>query len=302
MPFSNLLNLVWKEQGRLSKREPRYPDPGISVCYWDGGVPVARQLKNISVKGAYLYTPDRWYIGTIMKLALQKKSESAESYNESALQVSGKVIRHGPDGLGVRFILQSDADRKSIERFIKRATDDRNSRRETRHADSGTHGQALIEFALVLPILFLLVFNTVNFCAFLYAFITVTDAARAGAQYAALGAQSANNPPEASVSNVTNLVLTATSLLPNSGSVTVAVCQNDNGTLTQLRSTSACLSGFTQPPADTEPVAGTINFANVSVDVKYTYLPLVNLPTIAGWPLTLPPSTIHKSCVMRILN
>jgi len=42
-------------------------------------------------------------------------------------------------------------------------------------------GQALIEFILVLPILFLLILNLVNFGGFFYAWITVANAARAGA-------------------------------------------------------------------------------------------------------------------------
>ena len=45
-------------------------------------------------------------------------------------------------------------------------------------------GHSLIEFALILPLLFLLIVNVVNFGSFLYAAITVANAARAGAEYA----------------------------------------------------------------------------------------------------------------------
>src|SRR4051794_26574796 len=44
-------------------------------------------------------------------------------------------------------------------------------------------GQSLVECALVIPLLLLLIVNVVNFGAFLYAWITVANAARTGAQY-----------------------------------------------------------------------------------------------------------------------
>jgi len=48
-------------------------------------------------------------------------------------------------------------------------------------------GQALIEYILLLPLLFLLIVNLVNFGGFFFAWITVANAARAGADYAILG-------------------------------------------------------------------------------------------------------------------
>ena len=45
-------------------------------------------------------------------------------------------------------------------------------------------GQALIEYLLVLPMVFLLLVNVVNFGGFFYAFITVANAARAGLRIA----------------------------------------------------------------------------------------------------------------------
>ena len=52
-------------------------------------------------------------------------------------------------------------------------------------------GQALVESALVLPLLFLLVINVVNFGGMLYAWITVSNAARTGADYMVRGELSA---------------------------------------------------------------------------------------------------------------
>ena len=51
-------------------------------------------------------------------------------------------------------------------------------------------GQALIEYALMLPFIFLLIVNLVNFGGLFFAWITVANAARAGADYAVLGGAS----------------------------------------------------------------------------------------------------------------
>src|SRR4051812_37717942 len=71
-------------------------------------------------------------------------------------------------------------------------------------------GQALIEFVFVLPILFLLIVNLVNFGGFFYASIAVANAARAGANYAILGASSVAGPSATlsapSVAQITTVV------------------------------------------------------------------------------------------------
>ena len=44
-------------------------------------------------------------------------------------------------------------------------------------------GQALIEFALILPLIFLLIVNVINFGGMLFAWICVSNASRTGVQY-----------------------------------------------------------------------------------------------------------------------
>ena len=57
-------------------------------------------------------------------------------------------------------------------------------RTRTKRSD---RGQSLIECALVLPLLMLLIVNVVNFGAIFYAWISVANAARTGAQYFTTG-------------------------------------------------------------------------------------------------------------------
>lgn len=155
-------------------------------------------------------------------------------------------------------------------------------------------GQALIEYILVLPIVFVLIVNVVNFGGFFYAWITVTNAARAGADYAILGGASAGSLKAASAAQVNSLITQDISSLPNRASLSVDICQNNNGTTTTLRGT--CTSIPTDPESP--------NYVLTSIDVTYTYVPFIgafSFPSL-GVNLSLPPSTVHQRAQMRSIQ
>jgi len=60
-----------------------------------------------------------------------------------------------------------------------------------RKKDKGERGQSLVEFALIVPLFLLLVFAIVDFGMGFYSWITVTNAAREGARFGVVGADSA---------------------------------------------------------------------------------------------------------------
>ena len=163
------------------------------------------------------------------------------------------------------------------------------SRRCSRN--SSRRGQALIELALVLPLLFLLIINVINFGGMLYAWVTVANAARTGAQYLMMGSATVHGPAAPTAAQVSALVTQDLLSLPNRSSAVVRVCKNNNATIT-------CSPSAASSPSDPEPtyyVAGT-------VDVTYTYVPFVSLWSFPklGLRLTLPPTTIHRQVVMRL--
>src|SRR6478672_3655551 len=82
-------------------------------------------------------------------------------------------------------------------------------------------GQALIELAMVLPLLFLFIVNVVNFGAFFFAWITIASAARTGAQYMVMGGASVNSPSPATSAQITTLVTNDISSLLNRSSLAV---------------------------------------------------------------------------------
>jgi Flp pilus assembly protein TadG len=162
-------------------------------------------------------------------------------------------------------------------------------------------GQALLEFALILPLLFLLIVNVVNFGLFIYAWITIGNAARTGAQFLCQGGAMAGAPPAPTLADVQTLVQNDLQNLPNRATAQIRVCRVGD-------TPSMCIGPGTQtPPAETaEPVAGgtTITYPVGSVDVTYSYSPLIPLWDFPALRIhaTLPPTTMHRQAAMRILQ
>jgi Flp pilus assembly protein TadG len=159
---------------------------------------------------------------------------------------------------------------------------------------SAFEGQALIEYMLVIPLLFVLVVNMVNFGGFFYAWITVANAARGGAQYAVLNSASVGSLTPASSAQIRTLITQDVSSLPNQASLTINVCQNNNGTITTITGTCTGIA------SDPEPAS----YVLTSADVTYTYqpfIPLFNFPSL-GIHATLPPTAIERRACMRTLR
>ena len=165
--------------------------------------------------------------------------------------------------------------------------------REHRWDRAGSaRGQALVEFVLVIPLLFLLLVNTVNFGGFLFAWIAVANAARTGTQYFIGRGASAGAPVAPSAAQVNTLVATDISSLLNHSSVAVRVCTNRNAV------TTCSGPGSGVPPADPEP----LTYLSASVDVTYTYQPFIPLFDFTALAIhaILPGATIHSRGVMRV--
>lgn len=285
----------WLENPSAEKRRaPRVVEPALLVYYWDGSVPEGRRIRDISASGAYIVTPERWYIGTIVRLVLQGYKTTSKPDDgivpSRSTSIPSRVIRHGVDGIGVEFIFSNPEDQKALTDFLSTIPP-----QQTPHGNlTAAKGQALIEFALILPLVFLLIVNALNFGAFLFAWITVANGARAGAQYMAQGRATVGTPTAATAAQITTLVTADISSLLNRASLAVRVCKNNNGIV-------ACSGpGASLPPADPEPT----RYVLASVDVTYTYQPLVPLWNFGGLNIhaTLPATTIHRQASMRMLQ
>jgi hypothetical protein len=123
--------------GRLSehRKAPRLKSPPLVAYYWNGAAPMSHEVQNISSVGFYLLTEERWHLGTIITMTLQRAASApAKSGQENHIAVRSKVIRVGEDGVGFAFIPQEPetahltnvpAGKKAISRFLDQLKSDR---------------------------------------------------------------------------------------------------------------------------------------------------------------------------------
>jgi Flp pilus assembly protein TadG len=151
----------------------------------------------------------------------------------------------------------------------------------------------------MLPLLFLLIVNVINFGGMMYAWISVSNAARTGAQYLITAEATIGAPAPPSPTVVQTLVQNDIHPLPNSTSARVCVSYSNSVTVSCNPTAGPTI---TPPAADT--AEGGITYPMGAVDVTYTYvsfIPLWDFPALRIHA-TLPPTTIHRRAVMRILQ
>jgi Flp pilus assembly protein TadG len=162
-------------------------------------------------------------------------------------------------------------------------------------------GQSLIECALVLPLLLLLIVNVVNFGAFFYAWISVANAARTGAEYFTTGGVTVGGPKPPVAALVHSLVMNDLKSLPNQASIQVCVSTSIGTALPVCSDRKAAPASAPPGPDDPE---GTIRYLIGAVDVTYTYQPIIPMWDFPGLGIsaTIPRKAIHRQARMRILQ
>jgi len=284
--------LLQEKEEEAPWRAPRMAKPEIVVYYWDGSAPEGRHLRDVSESGAYIYTPERWYIGTIIRIILQGYPtvvrEDGTTAPTASTCIPARVVRHGPDGVAVEFVFQNKEEAEIFRTFLA-AIPAQPPVPVPPQVASKREGQALVEFALLIPLVLLLAVNAVNFGGFIFAWITVANAARDGAQYMVMSADSPGQPTPATLAMITTLVTNDMTSLLNRSSLVVAICTNNTA------AANSCTSLY-------DPEAPTYTLA--TVDVTYTYkpfIPLFSFP-ILHISATLPATAIHRKAVMRMLQ
>ena len=289
--LARLKRWLFQKENSESRRTPRLARPEVVVYYWDGSAPEGRRLRDINSGGAYIYTPERWYIGTIVRIVLQGKRTTTRDDGTVVPAVStsvpARVLRHGPDGVAVEFAFRDAQERQAFGKFLASIPVQPAAPAPAPTGDR--EGQALVEFALMVPLVFLLVVNAVNFGGFIFAWITVANAARAGAQYMVRSTASPGAPTAPTSAAITGLVTNDITSLLNRSSLVVATCTNATS------SSNSCTT-LSDPEAP--------NYTLATVDVTYTYVPFISAFTFSklGISATLPATKVHRKAVMRMMQ
>jgi Flp pilus assembly protein TadG len=192
--------------------------------------------------------------------------------------------------VGVEFAFRDEEETSAFGKFLAAIpAQPARSTPPTEKTASRKEGQALVEFAVIVPLVFLLAVNAVNFGGFIFAWITVAGAARSGADYMVMSSASPGAPTPATLAQVTALVTSDVASLLNKASIVVATCTN------ATTAANSCTTLF-------DPEAPTYTLA--TVDVTYTYKPLIPLFLFPGLGIsaTLPSAKVHRKAVMRMLQ
>lgn len=97
----NWLERWWSPDPR---KAPRQPAPSLAAYYWNGGAPEAHGIRDISKSGIYIVTEERWYLGTLVLMTLQR-TDGGEKIKEQSIAVQTRAVRWGHDGVGMQFLL-----------------------------------------------------------------------------------------------------------------------------------------------------------------------------------------------------
>jgi Flp pilus assembly protein TadG len=274
----------WLTGSGEQRRGTRFT-PAMVAHYWSGEQAKPYPVRDISASGLFVESTHSWGVGTSLQLHLREADEQSAS-PPPKMSVLASIVRREADGLGMEFMFENPKEQRQFDAYLTSV------RRRGRQS-----GHSLIEFALLVPLLFLVLVNAVNFGGLLFAWITMASAARSGSQYASLAGASVTAPSPATSSQIYAIVTQDISALLNRGSLAVRVCTQNFGVSPVCEQTGS--GSFTNPAADTRTEASF--YVTTWVDVKYTYLPFIPLfdfPHL-GIHATLPPTAIHRQTVMR---
>jgi len=89
--------------------------------YWPGGAPPLHRVADVSVDGAYIEAPDKWYPGTIITLIFQLGSAPAAAGQLGPCTMRAMAVRSAADGFGVEFLFENEDERSGFEQFLRKA-------------------------------------------------------------------------------------------------------------------------------------------------------------------------------------
>ena len=111
---------------------PRQSLPSLVAYYFTGGAPRAYQISDISSRGFYVLTEERWLPGALVRMTLQRTDSSGKNLDDS-IAVQSLIVRRVSDGMGLEFVVskanlneslkENGVDKKTLERFLSKLKD-----------------------------------------------------------------------------------------------------------------------------------------------------------------------------------
>jgi len=94
---------------------------GLAVFFWEGDVPKARTVRDISRRGLFVESEFLWAPGTRIVLTLQIGGKSPQGKSPTdTIAITTEVVRSAPGGMGLRFLFPRVEDMRVFLRFLLR--------------------------------------------------------------------------------------------------------------------------------------------------------------------------------------
>ena len=111
---------LWLSAPAFPHRSPRMEPENLVAYYWTGGVPSPNLVRDISLCGARIAAPDRFYLGTAIQIVLENRAAApTDGAGSPHTCVYAKVIRYTSDGFCVKFGFEDARARYSFRRFLR---------------------------------------------------------------------------------------------------------------------------------------------------------------------------------------
>jgi uncharacterized protein len=92
-----------------NRKTERHALPGLAAFFFTGGAPMAHAVRDISLTGMYVFTTERWYPGTMVRMTI---TDSSDGSAERSITLNTTVVRADDDGVGLRFVLERGKKRQ----------------------------------------------------------------------------------------------------------------------------------------------------------------------------------------------
>lgn len=103
------------EESTPQKERRRAPRVQLSVAFAETDPRTTTPTANLSETGAYVITDRRPAIGSELDLCFVVLPEAPVLF-----EARGRVVRHGPDGVGVDFIALGESQRELVRQLLER--------------------------------------------------------------------------------------------------------------------------------------------------------------------------------------
>jgi len=82
---------------------------GLTAYFFTGGAPVPHAVRDVSTSGMYVFTDERWYPGTVVRMTLTDRLQPTA---ENSITLNMAVMRCGDDGVGLQFVTRPHPSRR----------------------------------------------------------------------------------------------------------------------------------------------------------------------------------------------